>query len=370
MKNWYRLRASRTSAELLIYDDIGFWGKTAKTLIAEIEALGPDIARIDLRINSPGGEVFEALAIYNALQRVPSQVITHIDGLCASAATLVALGADEVRMADNAMFMIHEPWTVVSGDSDKLQKKAGVLDALAENIVNIYARKTGAEADTIRQWMRDETWINADEALEAGFIDQIETPLKIAAMIRPHDVVSRFKNCPAEMRKMQSKTPETPTPETPTPETPTPETPTPETPTPETPTPETPTPETPAPLDAVTLSKMCLDAHEPGLTPILLATPHTEAQVRARLAQAREVRQICALVRLPEMADGLIAAGADVATAKAATWDTLVARQEANPIDSTPPHRESAQQPTPELTAVTALFGHSTEDLKAFGGLK
>ncbi len=350
MKNWYRLRASRTSAELLIYDDIGFWGKTAKDLIAELEALGPDITRIDLRINSPGGEVFEALAIYNALQRFPAPIITHIDGLCASAATLVALGADEVHMADNAMFMIHEPWTVVVGDSDELQKQADVLDALAKNILNIYARKSGADLDTIRAWMQAETWLNADQALDAGFVDTIEAPLKIAAMIRPHDV-SRFKNCPAEMRKMEKTTPKTPVPETKTPETP------------------TPTPETPAPLDAVTLSKMCLDAHEPGLTPILLATPHTEVQVRARLAQATAVRQICALVRLPDLADGLIAAGADAAAAKLATWEHLVARQEAAPVDSTPPHRESAQQPTPELAAVTALFGHSTEDLNTYGGL-
>lgn len=360
MKTWYRLRASRTRAELLIYDEIGQWGKTSKDLIAELNGLGDAITHVDLRINSPGGDVFEAIALYNALLRHPAQVITHVDALCASAATVVAVAGDEVRMADNAMWMIHDPWTFAMGNSAAMQKQADVLESVAETIVQIYARKTGAEPDTLRDWMQAETWLNAEEAQQAGFVDAIEAPLKIAALARAHDV-SRFRNAPRKLT-MQTDIAESPpvAPETPE----VPEVPEAAEAPPAEPTPEAPAP---APLDAVAVARLCLDAREPGLTPVLLATPHTAEQVQARLAQATAVRRVCAVARVPELADGLIAAGLDETGAKLATWERLVARAEASPVDSTPPTAPGRHLPVADRCA--AEWAQQPELRAEFGTL-
>jgi ATP-dependent protease ClpP protease subunit len=323
---WYRLRAARKTAELLLYSEIGAWGKTVNELLAELNDLG-ELETINLRINSPGGDVFEAMAMYNGLTRQPGKVIVHIDGLCASAATLVAMAGDEVRMADNAMWMIHEPWTALVGNADDLVKKADLLDTLADTIVNLYARKTGAEPDIIRDWMRAETWYTAEQALKAGFVDLITEPLKMAALAR-HDL-TRFKNSPTEIRMAEDKpiepvilegdeTPVTPEPEVADPPA------------------VEPTPVENRPLDAVSIARLCNKAGEPLLTPLMLAEPLTEAQVKARLEQAGKVRQVCALARVPEMAADLIASGADEKAAMLATWNALVARSEASPVDGTP----------------------------------
>jgi len=316
MKTWYRLRAARKTAELLIYDEIGAWGKTSTSLLNELAALG-DLSTINVRINSPGGDIFEAWAMHNALTRHPAQVITHIDGLCASAATFVALAGDEVRMADNAMFMIHEPWTVAGGDAEVMQKQADLLDTLAEQIVNLYARKTGADPASIREWMQAETWYTAEQALAAGFIDAVDVPLKMAAMATQHDI-SRFKNSPSislESAMSEIETPDIVVDAPPPP----------------------PIPDATRYLDGVTTSRLCLAAGEAGLIPILLAMQVTEDDVKARIARATAVRQICAIAKQPELAAGLIANDADETAAKSATWAALVARDEAAPVDTAPP---------------------------------
>jgi ATP-dependent Clp protease, protease subunit len=322
-RTWYRLRAARHTAELLIYDEIGAWGKTASGLLNELTDLG-DLQRIDLRINSPGGDVFEALAIHNALARHPARVVIHIDALCASAATVVALAGDEIRMADNALFMIHDVWTALSGNAEQLQQAADRINTLSEQIAALYARKTGADPELIRQWMQTETWLTADQALQAGFIDAIDEPLKMAALAR-HDL-TRFKNHPKEMLPMPL---DTPAPETLTVTAPPviPDTPD---------VPETADVPPPA-LDPVIISQLCLTASEPALIPALLKAAQTEASVRHALATAQTVRQICAMAKAPELADGLIATGASPDQAKLITWNALVARAEASPVDNTPP---------------------------------
>ena len=319
-RSWYRLRAARHTAELLIYDEIGSWGKTASGLLNELTELG-DLQRVDLRINSPGGDVFEALAIHNALARHPARVVIHIDALCASAATVIALAGDEIRMADNALFMIHDVWTALSGNAEQLQQAADRINTLSEQIAALYARKTGADPDLIRQWMQAETWLTADQALQAGFIDAIDEPLKMAALAT-HDL-TRFKNRPLEAPSMTQPLAQ-PDPETPD-------------------VPETPAtgdaPETPeTALDPVIVSQLCLTANEPALIPALLkAGIKTEGGVRSALASAQAVRKICAMAQTPELADGLIATGASPDQAKLITWNALVARAEASPVDNTPP---------------------------------
>jgi len=198
-KPWYRLRAARKTAELLLYQEIGLGGQTSKDLVERLDALGA-LDEITVRINSPGGDVFDALAIHQTLSRHPARVVVTVDALCASAATLVALAGDEIRMAENALWMIHEPWTVAMGNSADLLKQSDLLDTVAEQIVSIYVRRTGLTGEEIRDLMRAETWYTAAQALAAGFVDAIDAPLRLAALIR--HPLNRFHNLPKEKMTM------------------------------------------------------------------------------------------------------------------------------------------------------------------------
>ena len=159
-------------AEIVLYDEIGYWGVTAEQFREELQ--GVSARTIHLRINSPGGSVFEALAMFNSLREHPARVIAHVDGLAASAATVVALGGDELRMASNAFFMIHDPWLLTIGNAEQLRKDADLLDKIGGSIVDTYQAKTKASAEEVKAWMEAETWFNAEEAQEAGFADSVE----------------------------------------------------------------------------------------------------------------------------------------------------------------------------------------------------
>ncbi len=165
--------AGGDEAEVVLYDEIGFWGVTAEQFREELQ--GIDASTIHLRINSPGGNVFDALAMFNSLREHPARIVSHIDGLAASAATVVALGGDEVRMAANAFFMIHDPWLLTVGNAEQLRKDADLLDKITGSIVETYRGKTGGTAEEVKAWMTAETWFNATEAAEAGFVDALDS---------------------------------------------------------------------------------------------------------------------------------------------------------------------------------------------------
>jgi len=168
----FEVKASADQADIYLYDAIGGWfGIEAKDMVQQINDITAPV--INLRINSPGGDVFDGRAIQTALKQHKSKVIAHIDGLAASAATYVALAADEVRMSDGALFMIHKAWTLQIGNADEMRDQADLLDKVDDAIVKDYQRKTGIDQDQITDWMSAETWFTADEAKEHGFIDKI-----------------------------------------------------------------------------------------------------------------------------------------------------------------------------------------------------
>jgi len=162
-------------ATVYVYDAIGSWFGIAAadfvSALADIKA-----KTIHLRINSPGGSVMEAEAIQTALQQHPARIIAHIDGWAASAATFVALAADEIEIADGGFFMIHRAWGVAIGNVDDMVELATILEKMDANISADYQRKTGASAEQIAEWMAAETWFSAAEALEHGFVDRIYKP--------------------------------------------------------------------------------------------------------------------------------------------------------------------------------------------------
>jgi hypothetical protein len=118
--------------------------------------------------------VFEGLAIANALREHSARVVTHIDGLAASIASIIALAGAEIRMSDNAFFMIHDPWTIVVGNASEIRKQADVLEKIGGSLLNEYVKRTGESKATVRDWMAAETWFDAQEALDAGFVDAID----------------------------------------------------------------------------------------------------------------------------------------------------------------------------------------------------
>jgi len=134
---------------------------------------GLEAKEIHVRINSPGGSVFEGLAIYSLLKEQDAKVIGHIDGIAASAATFPALGCDEVRMCEGGQFMVHKPYTLEVGNSDEMRRTADILDKIESGMVALYQRKTKATKAEIRSMVTDETWMTAEEALDMGFVDSI-----------------------------------------------------------------------------------------------------------------------------------------------------------------------------------------------------
>jgi ATP-dependent protease ClpP protease subunit len=163
---------AKDEATIYLYDAIGGWfGIAASEFVGELN--GIKAKTIHLRVNSPGGSVFDAEAIQTAIQQHPAKVIAHIDGIAASAATYIATAADEIEASDGAFWMIHNAWGVAIGDSAEMRSYADMLDKLSANIAKDYQRKTGKSAEQVKEWMDAETWFSAAEALEAGFVDRI-----------------------------------------------------------------------------------------------------------------------------------------------------------------------------------------------------
>jgi ATP-dependent Clp endopeptidase proteolytic subunit ClpP len=165
-------------ATMRIYDPIdswgGEWGVSAKEFAKALDALPDDTAEIRLHINSPGGEVYEGLAILNSLRNHKAKVTAVVDGLAASAASFIATGADEVVMGKNTQMMIHDAWGLCVGPAIDMRDMADRLDKISDNIASVYAMKTGGTKADWRSHMLAETWYDADEAVTAGLADRVE----------------------------------------------------------------------------------------------------------------------------------------------------------------------------------------------------
>lgn len=145
-------------------------GVSAEAIVQQIRASTGPIA---LRINSPGGDVFAARAIQAAIEAYEGEIVAHVDGHAASAASLIAVAADRCVMASGAFMMIHKAWTIALGNADDFLQTAGLLEKVDGSLADTYAAKSGAEASEIAELMRAETWFTAKEAVDAGLADEI-----------------------------------------------------------------------------------------------------------------------------------------------------------------------------------------------------
>jgi ATP-dependent protease ClpP protease subunit len=185
-------------AVLWLYGDVLEWADiNSKRVVSDLRSLGR-VDTINVRLNSYGGDVNEGKTIYNVLKSHPARVEVDIDGAACSIASVIACAGDTIRMARNAVYMIHDPWAVaVSGSAMDLRKVAERLDVEREILVETYVMKTGLEAKAVSEYMTAETWFRASEAAELGFVDQVTDELKMAASAD----LSKFANVPAWARQ-------------------------------------------------------------------------------------------------------------------------------------------------------------------------
>jgi len=195
----FKAEASGDEATVWLYDyitsDDYYGGVSAINFAKELASI--KAATIHLRINSPGGDVFAGRAMEQAIREHKSRVVTHVDGYAASAASYVALAADEVLIAPGAMFMIHKAWTLAMGNSDDLKQTASLLDQIDEALVKSYADATGQDPEQLAKWMTEETWFTAEQSVEYGFADAIASGSdKASARAKAWDL-SAYRNAPA-----------------------------------------------------------------------------------------------------------------------------------------------------------------------------
>lgn len=216
------------TGSLYVYEVIGedWWtggGVTAKKVVEALDAMG-DVKNLDIFINSEGGDVFEAKAIFANLKRFGAQKTVYIDGIAASAATFIAMAGDKIITAPAATWMVHEAWSVALGRAEDMRSMADVLDLENQAIAETYAKRTGRPVDEMVKLMAEETWMSAQEALDNKFTDEIssddttnqvdnKTSPLVAAAARTQEHIrslstANLLTARAEMRRRSSGLPE------------------------------------------------------------------------------------------------------------------------------------------------------------------
>lgn len=321
-KKWLSIQAKQIGeekvAEVRIYDEIGFWGTTAKSFVQELDAAAADATKIVVSINSPGGNVFDAFAIYNALMRHKLPVETRVDGVAASAASLVFMAGDERIMPENAMLMIHNAWIITAGTADEIRKTAEMMDKARDGIVAAY-RRSGLADEKIIELMDATTWMDALEAQSMGFCSLIEEPVKLAASADCVDILEKLGGAPSEFvatlrAQVEGEGEQQPSSSTPDPVV--------------EPKQEPSTPA--APQDASTIAaQIYAQSRERGIPQLAEAVLLSGGlggvdAATARLEAAEQIAVLCASVKLQDKAAEFVAAGLSVEQVRARLFEHVV----------------------------------------------
>src|SRR4051812_34084332 len=202
MRNWYTMKqAENNAAEILIYDEIGksWWDEdtvSAKSFLDDLNALG-DVDAITLRINSPGGDVFDGVAIHNAIKNHKAKVTAHVDGIAASAASFIAMAADKIVMPANSFLLIHGASGVSFGNSDDMRAVADDLDRIDKSLTATYVARAKSTTAKVKALMKEDRLMDAAEAKEWGFTDEVTAETKMAAKfslrLLPKAAADRFR---------------------------------------------------------------------------------------------------------------------------------------------------------------------------------
>jgi ATP-dependent protease ClpP protease subunit len=171
-KQWFKLQnIGQNAADLWIYDEIGGWGITAQNLVSELSTM--NVAQINVHLNSPGGDVFDGIAIMNSLRDHPANVTITVDALAASIASVIAQAGNKIIMGRNSTMMVHNASGFAMGEAKDLRKMADLLDSTTANIASIYSERAGGTPKSWLAVMDVETWYTAEEAVAAGLADEV-----------------------------------------------------------------------------------------------------------------------------------------------------------------------------------------------------
>ncbi len=182
-KRWFNFTGNASEAEVSILDGIGEFGLTVQEFKEEFDRV-KDAPRVRLLLNCPGGDVTGGMAVYNILSSIREKLTVEIIGLAASMGSVIALsGKEKPVIHEGAFFMIHDPFAVSWGTSEELRRDADTLDKMTASIVRIYQDASGLPEDEIREMMKAETWLSAEEAVEKGFASEVKQGVKAAACV-------------------------------------------------------------------------------------------------------------------------------------------------------------------------------------------
>ena len=340
-KTWYAVNASGEAAdrviEVFVYGEIGAWGITANQFVQDLRAMDDGVSPVVAAFNSIGGDLFDGLAMHNALSRLGERCTGRIDALAASAASVAVCGAHRVVIAANAMLMIHNPYTYTGGDAEDFRRVADVLDQTLEAIIAAYKAKAPNIDDAeLRRMVNAETWLTANEALALGLADEVGDGIKVKACLGQGAVLQRYQHAPAELVAQLDEPPEADPDLDPVDP-----------------------PLVPPVVDSTKLALMvtqrCTAAGISNLIEPLLKSTQLESEevVLAGLARAKAVNDLCVAARLPEFSAEYVAAGLDEAAVRARLFDKIVTSGKGFEIDNSLPLAEDlapkvlAKQPDP-----------------------
>lgn len=342
-KTWYAMQESGEAEErvieVFVYGEIGTWGITANQFVQDLRAMDDGVSPVIAAFNSIGGDLFDGLAMHNALSRLGERCTGRVDALAASAASVAVCGAHRVVIASNAMLMIHNPWTYAAGDAEDFRKVADVLDQTMEAIIAAYkAKAPDIDEAELRRLVAAETWLTANEAVALGLADEVGDGVKVKACLGQGAVLQRYQHAPAELLAQLDEPPEPDIEPEPDPSDPPPE---------------------PPVVNSAKLALLITQRCTAGgisnlIEPLLNSTKlESEAIVLAGLARAKAVNDLCVAARLPEFSAEYVAAGLDAASVRARLFDKLVGSGKGFEIDNSLPLAEDeppkikAQLPNP-----------------------
>lgn len=352
-KTWYAVHASGEATErvieVFVYGEIGAWGVTANQFVQDLRAMDDGVSEVVAAFNSVGGDLFDGLAMHNALRRLGARCTGRIDALAASAASVAVCGAHKVVIAESAILMIHNPWTYAAGDAEDFRKVADVLDQTMEAIIAAYkAKAPNIDEVELRRLVAAETWLTANEALALGLADEIGDGIKVKACLGQGGVLQRYQHAPAELLAQLDEPPET-DPEL---------------------DPVDP-PLVPPVVDSTKLALMitqrCAEGGISNLVAPLLSSTKLESEeiVQAGLARAKAVNDLCVAARLPEFSAEYVAAGLDAAAVRARLFDKIVSSgkgfeiDNSLPLDNDPAPKVLAKQTDPTSIWAARQAAHS-----------
>jgi len=355
-KHWYHLQASgeaeQKTIEVYVYGEIGGWGITASQFVRDLKALDDGVTPVVAAFNSVGGDLFEGLAIHNALARLGERCTGRVDALAASAASVAICGAHKVVMASNSMLMIHNPYTWTSGDAEDLRRVADVLDQTLEAIIAAYkAKAPNIDEAELRRLVNAETWLTAAEAVELGLADEVGDGVKVQACLGEGGVLQRFQNAPPDLLAQLEADEEPPV--EPKPEDP-------------------PAPVVNSTKLALLITQSCTQAGISNLIePLIVSTKLAdEATVQAAIAQAKAVRDLCVAARLPESTLEFVSAGLDENAVRARLFAKITGSggfeiNNSLPLEPDKVIQANAKQPNPG--GIYAARKHHTSSARGTG---